>query len=151
MTASCTLIILLFIICATNIVAKAQVPNNMRQNDSGPLTSINLQDSVPPLEPAKIFFQEIAGGLINPVFIANAGDGSNRIFVVERAGRVRIIKNGILLATPFLDIHSLVKSTYGEQGLLSLVFHPLYDTNGIFYVIYTAPRQADSTGSVLIL
>jgi glucose/arabinose dehydrogenase len=150
-TTSCTFIILLFVFCATNIIAKAQTPNNVRQNDSGLFTSTDLQGSIPPLESAKIFFQEIAGGLINPVFITNAGDGSNRIFVVERAGRVRIIKNGILLATPFLDIRSLVKSTYGEQGLLSLVFHSLYDTNGIFYVVYTAPRQADSAGSILVL
>jgi len=103
------------------------------------------------LDPAKITFQEIAGGLNNPVFITNAGDGSDRIFVIERAGQIRIIKNGILLTTPFLNIQSSVKSTGGEQGLLALAFHPSYESNGKFYVAYTAPRDGDSEGSNLVL
>ena len=46
------------------------------------------------------------------------------LFIVERSGRIRVMKNGTLLATPFLDIQSIVKSTSGEQGLLGLAFHP---------------------------
>ena len=103
------------------------------------------------LEPANLSFQEVTGGLTNPVFITNAGDGSGRIFVVERAGTIRIIKNGNLLTTPFLNIQSLVKSTGGEQGLLALAFHPSYETNGKFYVVYTAPRPGDPDGSILTL
>ena len=103
------------------------------------------------LDPAKISFQEIASGLSNPVFITNAGDGSGRIFILERSGRIRIFKNGILFPTPFLDIQSIVKSTGGEQGLLSLAFHPSYGSNGKFYVVYTAPRAGDSNGSILTL
>ena len=101
-------------------------------------------------DPAKLSFQEIASGLTSPVFITHAGDGSGRLFVVEQPGRIRIIKNGTLLATPFLDIHTLVRSG-GEQGLLALAFHPSYRTNGKFYVAYTAPRNGDATGSVLTL
>jgi hypothetical protein len=56
-----------------------------------------------------------------------------------------------LLATPFLDIQSSVRSTGGEQGLLALAFDPSYETNGRFYIAYTAPRNGDSVGSVLIL
>jgi glucose/arabinose dehydrogenase len=103
------------------------------------------------LDPQKITFQEIAGGLNNPVLITNAGDGSGRIFVLERAGRIRIIKNGVLLTTPYLDIQASVKSTGGEQGLLALAFHPSYETNGKFYVVYTAPRDGDAEGSNLVL
>jgi glucose/arabinose dehydrogenase len=104
-------------------------------------------------EASNLRFQEIAGGaaLTNPIFIANAGDGSGRLFVVERPGRIRIIKSNNLLATPFLNIQTIVKSTGGEQGLLALVFHPSYETNGKFYVAYTAPRAGDTTGSVLTL
>ena len=117
-------------------------------NDSALNSSINAAAS---LDPQKITFQEIAGGLNNPVLITNAGDGSGRIFVLERAGKIRIIKNGVLLTTPYLDIQSNVKSTGGEQGLLALAFHPSYETNGKFYVVYTAPRTGDTEGSNLVL
>ena len=114
-----------------------------------------LSKSAPPsaatLNPASLSFQEVTRGLNDPIFITNAADGSGRLFVVEREGRVRIVKNGNLLATPFLNIQSIVRSTGGEQGLLALAFHPAYETNGKFYVAYTAPRAGDSTGSVLTL
>ena len=78
----------------------------------------------------------VATGLSAPVGIANARDGSGRLFVVEQAGRIRIVKGSTVLATPFLDIHSGV-SCCGERGLLGLAFHPSYRTNGKFYVNYT--------------
>jgi glucose/arabinose dehydrogenase len=114
------------------------------------LTTNNSQIPPAPLDPAKISFQEVASGLTNPVFITNAGDGSGRLFVVEQPGSIRILKNGTLLGTPFLDIHSMIKSG-GEQGLLALAFHPSYSTNGMFFVAYTAPRNGDATGSNLVL
>src|SRR5258706_7212863 len=103
------------------------------------------------LDPTNLSFQEIATGLTKPLFITNAGDGSRRIFFVEQPGRVRIQKNGALLTTPFLDIQAIIKTTGSEQGLLSLAFDPAYATNGNFYVVYTAPRNGDSTGSNLVL
>ena len=78
----------------------------------------------------------VSTGLSAPVGIANARDGSGRLFVVEQAGRIRIVKGSTVLATPFLDIHSGV-SCCGERGLLGLAFHPSYRTNGKFYVNYT--------------
>ena len=70
-----------------------------------------------------------------PVHVTNAHDGSGRLFIVEQSGRIRVFKNGALLSTPFLDIHTLV--TYGgERGLLSVAFHPNYASNGYFYVYY---------------
>ena len=107
--------------------------------------------AIPFLDPTKVSFQEVAGGLRDPVFITHAGDGSGRIFVVERSGRIRIVRNGVLSSTPFVDIQSLVKSTNAEQGLLGLAFHPSYGSNGKFYVVYTAPRAGESHGSVLTL
>jgi len=104
-----------------------------------------------PLDPSKLSFQEVATGLNKPVSINHAGDGSGRLFIIERGGRIRILKNGTLLATPFLDIQSIVRSTSSEQGLLSLAFHPSYASNGKFYVVYTAPRNGDANGSVLTL
>lgn len=79
----------------------------------------------------------------SPVLLTNAGDGSNRLFVVEKTGQINIIKNGVLLDTPFLDISKkLVKLIpfYDERGLLGLAFHPNYTNNGRFFVYYAAPN-----------
>jgi glucose/arabinose dehydrogenase len=89
------------------------------------------------LDPANLRFTEVTSGLTQPVFITHAGDGSGRQFIVERAGRIRMIKNGALLATSFLDIHTLVNSSGSEQGLLALAFHPNYASNGQFYTVHT--------------
>ena len=78
----------------------------------------------------------ITTGLTSPVAITNAGDGSGRLFITEQTGYLRIWNGTALLPTPFLDIHTLV-SCCGEQGLLSVAFHPSYETNGFFYVDYT--------------
>lgn len=77
----------------------------------------------------------VENGFSYPVDIANAGD--NRLFVAQQGGLIRIIDaNGDLLPTPFLNITDRVEDG-GEQGLLGLVFHPNYTTNGYFYVNYT--------------
>jgi glucose/arabinose dehydrogenase len=85
-----------------------------------------------------------AAGLTQPVDIVHAGDASGRLFIVERVGRVRIIKNGALLPAPFLDISGKI-STAGEQGLLGLAFPPGYAAKGRFYVSYT-----DKSGATVI-
>jgi glucose/arabinose dehydrogenase len=78
----------------------------------------------------------VVSAAANAVDIVYAGDGSAQLYVVDQAGRIRILRSGALLATPFLDIGSLV-AFGGEQGLLGLAFHPQYATNGKFYVNYT--------------
>jgi glucose/arabinose dehydrogenase len=77
-------------------------------------------------------------GFSSPVGIGHAGDGSNRIFVVEQGGRIRIVKSNVLQPTPFLDIAGRI-STGGERGLLGLAFPPNYARKGYFYVYYTNP------------
>ena len=62
--------------------------------------------------------------------------GDNRQFIVDRGGRIRVVQNGALLPTPFLDISSRVATT-GEGGLLSMAFHPQYASNGYFFIYYT--------------
>lgn len=76
-------------------------------------------------------------GFNQPLNIAHAGDGSGRLFVVERGGRIRIIKDGAVLPAPFLDVSAKVRTAGGEQGLLGLAFSPDYASNGHFYVNYT--------------
>jgi len=75
----------------------------------------------------------------NPLFLTNAGDGTNRVFVVEQAGRIKVFENSSSATTvkTFLDISDRVISG-GEEGLLGLTFHPDYENNGYFYVNYTA-------------
>ena len=78
----------------------------------------------------------LAAGFTRPVQVTHAGDGSGRMFVVEQTGRIKIIQNGQVLATPFLNLASLV-ACCGERGLLGLAFHPDYQHNGFLYVNYT--------------
>ena len=90
----------------------------------------------PPVPATGARLQEVASGLAMPVFLTAPVGDENRLFVVEKPGRIRIIKNGALLPTPFLDIASKV-SNGSEQGLLGLAFHPGYSGNGRFVVNYT--------------
>ena len=78
----------------------------------------------------------VVTGLSEPLLVTHAGDGSGRLFVVEKTGKVRIVKDGSLVAAPFVNLSSSV-STGSEQGLLGLAFHPSYKTNGKLYLSYT--------------
>jgi glucose/arabinose dehydrogenase len=78
----------------------------------------------------------VASGLSAPVFATSPPGDTHRLFVVEKTGRIRTIRDGSLLAKPFLDIHTLVSGA-SEQGLLSMAFDPQYATNGRFYIFYT--------------
>jgi glucose/arabinose dehydrogenase len=84
-----------------------------------------------------ITFTQVFGGLNGPVHLTNAGDGSGRMFIVEKAGRIMIAEGGVISPTPFLDIEGRVGSGGSEQGLLSVVFPPGYEVKGYFYVNYT--------------
>ena len=84
----------------------------------------------------------VVGGLVRPVFAGHAGDGSGRLFVIEKEGRIRIVADGRLAPDPFLDISGIVNSVANERGLLGLAFHPDYAANGRFFVFYTNVRGA---------
>jgi glucose/arabinose dehydrogenase len=77
-------------------------------------------------------------GLTHPVALAD--DGSGRLFIVEQAGRIRLVENGNLAAQPFLDIRDHVKEE-GECGLLCVVFHPQFAKNGRFFVNYDTEKN----------
>ncbi|HET9907572.1 MAG TPA: PQQ-dependent sugar dehydrogenase, partial [Anaerolineales bacterium] len=97
------------------------------------------------IDSSKLVFEPVISGLSQPVFITNADDGSGRLFVIERIGRIRIGENNMLLPTPFLDMESIVRSTSSEQGLLALAFHPQFESNGYFYTVHT-----NSSGSIVL-
>lgn len=81
----------------------------------------------------------VAEGLDSPLYVAAPPLDPHRIFIVERPGVIRIVKDGVLLPEPFLDIADRVRSSsrFPEQGLLGLAFHPDFERNGIFFVDYT--------------
>jgi hypothetical protein len=83
----------------------------------------------------------VTTGVSDPVFLTQPlNDG--RIFVVEQSGRVRIVRDGAVQTTPFLDISSRVLYG-GERGLLSIAFHPQYAINHFFYVYFTSQPNGD--------
>ena len=108
----------------------------------------------------------------DPVGIYNSGDNTNRIFVIEQEGRIKVFENNpnVENSITFLDIRSIVDQDggYTEEGLLGLAFHPDYDENGYFFINYTEhnprrnviarysvsednPNQADAGSSFIIL
>ena len=88
----------------------------------------------------RVELQPVTSGLDTPVGIAHAGDGSGRLFVIEKPGRIRVLQGGELADAPFLDISERVSASQSERGLLGLAFHPDYARNGTFYVNYTDLR-----------
>jgi glucose/arabinose dehydrogenase len=90
--------------------------------------------------PADYEWQPIASGLIRPVDIQSANDGTGRLFIIEKYGVIRVFENGHLLDKPFLNIDERVDDSGNEMGLLGLAFHPDYEQNGYFFVNYTGDR-----------
>ena len=87
-------------------------------------------------QPVSLDVETVASGFTSPVGLTHAGDGSNRLFVIETAGQIKVVENGVHLTNPFLNFSGLVTSG-GEQGFLGLAFHPDYASNGYFYVYYS--------------
>jgi glucose/arabinose dehydrogenase len=93
-------------------------------------------------DPSLYQWEKVLGGFRLPVFLTGAGDGSGRLFIVTQPGVISVIRDGVILDTPFLDIQEQVSKPdqsgyYGERGLLGLAFHPRFHENGYFYVNYT--------------
>ncbi|HEU4328115.1 MAG TPA: PQQ-dependent sugar dehydrogenase [Roseiflexaceae bacterium] len=94
-------------------------------------------------ETPTIALSEIADGLDQPLHVTHAGDGSGRLFVVEKPGRIVVVRDGRAQEPAFLDITDRVGSESSEQGLLSVAFHPRYAENGRLFVNYT-DREGDT-------
>jgi glucose/arabinose dehydrogenase len=92
-------------------------------------------DPSPSTVPINLGLHLLVSGLNSPLGLEQPNDGSNRLFVVEQGGTIRIIQNGAVLAQPFLDISGKVV-TGGEMGLLGVTFHPGFQQNGKFYANY---------------
>lgn len=97
------------------------------------------------LTDAQFALVQVATGFADPIKVESANDGSGRLFVVERLGRVKIVENGQVLDKPFLDISGDVLSAFLEQGLYDIVFHPKFKENGRVFVHFAELlRNGDS-------
>src|SRR5688572_28289237 len=105
--------------------------------DTGIITGTDADSpgSSSPPSTLQLTLLEVVTGPTEPTYLT-APANDTRLFIVEQEGRIRVVQNGQLLATPFLDLTSLVLSG-GERGLLSMVFHPQFAMNRRFYVYYT--------------
>jgi glucose/arabinose dehydrogenase len=120
-----SIIRLIVLLCAGALIVSGCASSTQSEDEASNDNGVGLRLAV----------AVVVRGLDNPVHL-NAPSNDPRLFVVEQAGIIRIISDGQLLHTPFLDIRDRVDSG-GEQGLLSVAFHPRYAANGFFYVNYT--------------
>ena len=100
----------------------------------GLVIAVLLAASVPVF--SAIQLTPVVTGLSSPVYVGHAGDGTDRLFIVERGGIIKVLQPGETTPTVFLDIRTKVIAG-GEQGLLGLAFHPDHEVNGRFFVFYT--------------
>lgn len=110
-------------------------------SDSQARPSVSGGQSAGVISSGTIRLQQVGDRFRSPVYLTSPANDA-RLFIVEQAGTIRIVKNGAPLPQPFLDITSKVRSG-GEQGLLSMAFHPDYSNNGYFFVNYT-DRNGDT-------
>jgi glucose/arabinose dehydrogenase len=117
------------------------------------LVSADPTGALGPSEQAAPFtpmLHKVLGGFVRPVFVTHAGDGSGRLFVGEQRGSIRIVANGQVQSTTFLDLSSVISTGGLEQGLLSLAFHPDFDDptrpgHRRLFVYYTPAGQVANT------
>jgi glucose/arabinose dehydrogenase len=131
--------------CAAGTQDPAVAPAPSEPSEQAPAVAPVPPEPTPPVTAratqqsgarAKFRLVRVARGFDSPVHLAAAPGEPNRLYVVEQAGRIRAIQNGRVQSNAFLDIRNLVTSG-GEQGLLSVAFHPDYAANRLFYVDYT--------------
>lgn len=94
--------------------------------------------AIDPADLSLVRFPDANTEFAAPIGIRAPNDGTGRVFVIERCDGIRIVKNGQVLATPFVSVDA---SCGGEQGVLGLAFDPDFSSNGTFYVSYTAPSS----------
>ncbi|HLO36186.1 MAG TPA: PQQ-dependent sugar dehydrogenase, partial [Candidatus Deferrimicrobium sp.] len=127
---------------ATTIPSASSGPTAATATPAGSAGSASPSAAVSPaarsFDPGRVAvsLEPYADGLSAPLAISNAGDGSGRLFVAEQGGRIRIVRNGRVEATPFLDISDEI-TTGGERGLLGVAFHPRFPEDPRVFVDYT--------------
>jgi len=91
---------------------------------------------------------QVASGLVNPIGIFNADDGSGRLFFIEQRGIIRVMDGGVLQPTPWMDMRAKVQCC-GERGLLGMAFHPDFATNGILFLSFSRAGPGGAFDNVI--
>lgn len=113
------------------------------------LTSCGGSSNNPVSSPVSaISLRRIVGGLSAPLDVQQPDDNSGRLFVVQQGGTIRIVQNGALLPSPFLDISAEVHME-GESGLLGIAFHPGYARDSRFFVNYVRKLASGQLQTVI--
>jgi glucose/arabinose dehydrogenase len=118
-------------------------PSPGAEGSPSPSAQLSPSAAAPPSVPATVAplsgvrLESVVGGFADPIGVTNAGDGSGRLFVNERGGRIRVVNpDGTLRDGDFVDLSDRVQAG-GERGLLGLAFHPDFATNGRVFVHYS--------------
>jgi glucose/arabinose dehydrogenase len=153
---------------STSSAAPGKATPSAPQTAASSAPASNVPSAAAPFDPAglTVDLETVADGLTTPLSVTSAGDGSGRLFVAQQGGQIRIVRDGALVETPFLDISKRITSG-GERGLLGLAFHPGYPSDPRFVVNYTdadgdtqvssfrvdpaQPDRADATSEVKLL
>lgn len=90
-----------------------------------------------------VSIRAVASDLAEPTYLTSGGDASGRVYITERAGRIRLMSGGVLRNRAFLNLTGRVRTISPEDGLLSLVFHPNFSTNRRFFVLYVGATAGD--------
>ncbi|MDX1995463.1 MAG: PQQ-dependent sugar dehydrogenase [bacterium] len=128
-------------LCVAALVGGQVFAQNAAQ-DTTPESTAPTANTITPPDPTLVQWSEfLTDEFDNPLYITNAGDGSNRLFVVEQTGYIFVVQDGEILFDPFLDVSMLLtpdvfQGGYTERGLIGLAFHPNYEENGTFYIHY---------------
>jgi glucose/arabinose dehydrogenase len=101
---------------------------------------------------AALRLTEIVTGLVEPVFVTAAPGDATRLYVLERTGAIRVVRDGQLLPEPFLDLRARV-ATANEEGLVGLAFHPEFQENGRFFIQYALldPARGEDDDEQIVL
>lgn len=128
------------------LVTTSSIASGMSNISDLPIRTTSTAQQ-PGAEWPTLTFVDVVGELDYPVHLANAGDGSGRLFIVEQGGIIRIFLDG-LLTEPFLDISNRVRSPLsgggGEEGLLSIAFPPGYGSDQQHFYVYYTNQKGDN-------
>jgi glucose/arabinose dehydrogenase len=131
-------LLLAFVLCVSFPAARAQQDRQSQDHPDQEVNGNGGKDA-----PLAVVLQSVLTGLFRPVLVTHAHDGTNRLFILEQDGHIRVLQPGSSTTTVFLDLTAKVSYDGGERGLLGLAFHPQYPVNGRFFVYYT--MKSDGT------
>src|SRR5262245_16056570 len=136
----------------TATATSAPSPRTSLEPTLSPVPSASASQAPPAsFDPARVglSLERVVDGLVAPLAVTHAGDGSGRIFVLEQRGQVRVVRDGQLAGDPFLNIGDRLTSG-GERGLLGLAFHPSFPDDPRLFVNYT-DLQGDTVVSSFVV